>query len=166
MPDYNIYIHAISDNSQNSPTTPWSNRGGTGASGGNNGDGDKNKSNPIGAFSRAVNTLVNPDSLVAQGLSVLQKALPPIAAAFVVVSASEKLASLQCNYLANINGDYRYAHAWNNYQATKNLLFSPVSTIAGAYMESRMRDVEDERRRIQATLLGDSVINSYYGKGV
>lgn len=166
MADYNIYVHTIGGGGsvKSNPTTPWSQR----ADSGNNGDdgglsvGGAN----LASFGKVVGTLTNPDSIVSNALSFTKKALPIVAAAFIVTSAMEKVASLQCNYAAEIHGDYRYAHAWNNYQATKNLLFSPISTMYGAHLESTRRNVEDERRRTQASLLGDSVINSYYGRGV
>ena len=171
MADYNIYVRAIGTGvaSNQSPTTPWSQReDGGGASqtasysGGSSGTGI----NAAFAVTRAAGYAQNPDSIINTGITSIAKALPWVAAAYAVVKLGVSVADNALDFKTIETGSYSSITKWQNFKQSVNNVFHPVSSIVNSYKTNLQWQKENEKLQAQRDLLGDSVINSYTGRGV
>lgn len=171
MADYNIYIHAVpgSPTSVN-PTLPWSNReGGVSSQTTSQSSGGSSSGEGIGAvaaITKASRYAQNPDSIVSGAVSGIAKALPWVAAAYAAVSLAEKVVNTAIEFNELQGGDYGRSIGWKNYLQARANALQPVSASIQSYKTELMWDRENQRLRAQRDLLGDSVINSYTGRGV
>ena len=174
MPDYNIYIHAIgsSGSTSENPTVPWSARQNGGgfsptsskSSGGGNFEGMG--ANVARSITKAASYMQNPDSLVSSGLGVLAKASPWIVAAMAVIKLGESVANNVVEFSAIETGDYTRQVQLNDIKSMMRLVTHPFSTLVQGYKIERQWARENQRLTAERDLLGDSVINSYTGRGV
>lgn len=171
MADYNIYIHAIGTGGAtnenptipwgqkdvSNPTVPWSESQSSG--GGFNGLG-------IGGAARAAALFSNPDSLVGTAISKAMKFVPTIAAAFVVVKTMTKVYETALDFSNIQSGDYGTQINYDNTRQGLHAIFTPVNTLVQIERTKLQNQVDNQRRRGNRELLGDSVINSYTNRGV
>ena len=160
MADYNIYIHsAETGGGISNPTTPWN---ANKEAGGGNSQTESWASN----VSKAAGVVGNPDMLVGMSASKFMKAIPAIAAAYVVCKTASAIYETNINIGSIKSGDYTKVVKLNNFKATVNAITHPFSSTLN-YLKQRIEwDVENERRTLERELLGDSVINSYSNRGV
>lgn len=169
MPDYNIYIHAIGTGSNGggfAPTTPWSQREGgdgttpTQAWGGFGGSG------VAGAIAGASRLISNPDSIVAGATSSVFKSAAYVACAALVVRTVVFIGSKVEDYNALLSGDEVIVRRRQDVLQGINNLFHPFSASINNFKQKVLLQQENDKRVSQRQLLGDSVINSYTGRGV
>ena len=63
-------------------------------------------------------------------------------------------------------GDYRDSVNWSNFKSNLSWLFKPFSTTWNEIQAQNKYRIDDYRKTRQRALLGDSVINSFYDRGV
>ena len=177
MPDYNIYIHAIgtAGSTGENPTVPWSAResgGGafspTSSQSGSSGGGGLGG---VGStFARAITKtagyMQNPDSLVSTGVSMLARVFPWVAVAMAVIKTSESIVNNIVDFSTIETGDYANQVRLNDVKAMMHLVTHPVSTLVQGFKMERQWARENQKLKAQRDLLGDSIINSYTGRGV
>lgn len=151
MADYNIYIRDGRKGSQ-TKTTAWEETEGKTTSWGS-------------AATDAVNAMGNPDSLIAKGVGLL-KAVPYVAAAFVVAKTAQKAFETAHRFQQAESGDYRISVEMGNFRQTINNIFHPFSSTINYNLAQQQYRIEDDRRAQQRQLLGDAVVNQYTGRGV
>lgn len=160
MADYNIYIHSLGgeeENSQTSPfkpnysrqTTPW----------------DMEKDSSFGFVNKT------PEYLTKLGdsggmVKALGKAAPWVLVAIAVVKTAYKITKTVNDFESVRTGDFRASNTFRNYEAGKNALFHPFSTAIQTTKTIQLNQLENQRREIQRELLGDSEINYYTNRGV
>lgn len=175
MPDYNIYIHAIGTGGATNanPTVPWSAREGNGggafsqtqsrSSGANvGGDGF----NAVKTITKAANTAQNPDSIISTAIVGLAKFAPWVAAAYACVKLSTAITDTVLDFQALETGYYGNQVGWQNFKQTISNVFHPFSSSINAHKTQRQWAIENQKLKQQRDLLGDSVINSWTGRGV
>lgn len=159
MPDYNIYIHS-DPNGNSDPTKPWKNGRTATSSKEDGGDGGE-------TAAKVLNTISNPDSLVARGISLVTKAIPYIAVAYAVKHIVDTAISTTLNFNAITSGNYAGKVAYNNFKATLSASLRPFSTTLNYFQYQEQMKVQREKAQLTQELLGESVINSRFGgKGV
>ena len=154
MPDYNIYIHSADTTNQTSPTKAWTT------------DTDSPTKSWQQVFAKGINYAQNPDALVSAGVGFLSKAIPAIAIARLVVNLVDKVITTAVDQYAVDTGDHRRSFLWGNFKANVGVIFRPFGTSFNELKAQRRYAIEDDRRRMNRELLGDSVINSYTNRGV
>lgn len=154
--DYNIYIHSIGSQNNESPTTPWNNDE-------PKGDGTTSWQPSV---SKALSVASNPDSLVSMGVGAIKKAIPAIAVAGMVVGVGMRVYDTALRFTTAGTGDYRATMERQNFKAKMKWVFSPLSTAIEYYANEQAIRLEDDRRAMESRLLGDSVLNSQMGRGV
>lgn len=163
MADYNIYIRAIggtSPNESTNPFVPW----GAEINGGEThtqpwaNQGASSGPDMVG--------IGNTMYLASKGVSAIKKALPIIAAATTVITITDKVLANAMEYSSIVNGDFGAKIERENMRAYFRSMMNPVGTMINEFMANTRVNVENQRRRLQRDLLGDSVINSYTNRGV
>lgn len=169
MADYNIYIHAIGTGNQTAfnPTVPWSQRqesesiAPTQSSGGG-----LSSMGTLGAISRVGAFMSNPNSIVSSAFSKVAKAIPYVAAAYVVVNTLVKGYETAMDFAAIESGDYGIKMEWENQRRILHAITDPIGTQI-QYVKTKMQlKIDNERHRLNRELLGDSVLNSYTNRGI
>ena len=173
MPDYNIYIHAVGGGASNAnPTVPWGAReDGGGASGFPTTSQGGGASSGAGfdaarAITRAAGYAQNPDSIIGSAVSALAKISPYVLAAYAVVKLTITIIDNATEFNALESGDHRSVNAWQNVKTAVGHVFHPVSSWWISYKTEREWSRENSRLTQQRDLLGDSVINTFRGRGV
>lgn len=172
MPDYNIYIRAISGGVGNiNPTVPWSMRDNGGGAGGATTSASSDSLGGAGANAasgiiKATSFMANPDSLIASAITAIGKAFPIAAAAYAVVKLGEAILDNAFDFAVLDSGDYRFQTQWQNFKTGTNIALHPISSSISAFKVEKQWQRENYKRQAQRDLLGDSVINSYTGRGV
>ena len=154
--DYNIYIHSTIDGEPNRNTQPW-----TGS--------ESEPTVPWSAKAEAEDSsfkLMNPSGLAQKGVSSLKKAIPQIAIAFAVLKITDTVVRESAQIEATLYGDYRAQVEYNNFHNKLKWFFNPLGSAWAAAKAETSIWVEDRKRAQNRDLLGDSVINSYTGRGV
>ena len=174
MADYNIYIHAISSgNGASNPTASWSSREDGGFF--NQTMSQDAKTAGIGggagtyfAFQTAKMAAIaqNPDSLISGAFTSIAKAFPIVAAAIAVVKSVEAITDTAIEMTTSETGNHEMSVAWSNFKNGARLLFHPASSALEAFRTERQWQRQNQKLTQQRDLLGDSVINSYTGRGV
>ena len=172
MADYNIYIHAIGTGgaTNENPTVPWSARESGGAfsqtqskSSGDIGGGGINAAQ---AIIKATSFARNPDSAISSAFSSIAKAFPIVAAAYACVKLGEAIVDNCIDFDVIETGNYRTQTEWQNFKSSIKNVFHPISSSIQSYKQTREWNRENYKAKAQRDLLGDSVINSYTGRGV
>ena len=164
MPDYNIYIHSSISASSGDATKPWSSSRSSSTNPWNSDD--SFSSNAIKNVSKVSGVMMNPDGLISQGVGMLIKAVPWIAIAMVVAKIIDRVVSTSTSYNSLETGDYKDTVNWNNFKSTTSWIFRPFSTAWNEIQAQNKYRIDDYRKNQQRALLGDSVINSFYNRGV
>ena len=151
MPDYNIYIRDGSRGSQ-TKTTAWEETEGKTTAWGEK-------------ATETVNAMSNPDSLVSKGVGLL-KAVPYVAAAFMVAKLAQKAFETAHQFQVAETGDYRMTVEMGNFKQTISNIFHPFSSTINYNLAQQQYRIENDRRAQQRELLGDAIINQYTGRGV
>ena len=154
MMDYNIYIGCIGEQSEGSPTTPWNPQRRT----------ETQAWQP--SATKAINSLGNPDGLVSEGVSALTKAIPWVAVALLVTKVGTKVYDTALEFSTAETGDYRATMERRNFKAALSWITSPFSNALNYMKAQQGIRIEDQKREEHRKLLGDSEINSLYGRGV
>ena len=152
MPDYNIYLHAEFGGS-GSKTKPFDSSKSSATStkdSGGNGE----------TVASIINTISNPDSLVAKGVSTVAKAVPYVLVAMAVIGLVDKTVSTVQQFQAINSGNYYYMTQYNNFKTTLKAAFRPFSTTLNFIKYQEEMRVQKERLQLNQELLGDSIINS------
>ena len=158
MADYNIYIHSMDGEgggaSQNgtptfNPTAPW----GSQESGGGSSD------------SRQLSKQTPNFMADTKKAGSLSKAAPWLATAIAVVKTAYSISKTVVEFTSIQTGDFRMANNFHNYESTKHAIFHPVSTTIQTLKSMKLNQIENQRREIQRSLLGDSEINRYSNRG-
>ena len=155
MADYNIYIHSMDGEgggaSQNgtptfNPTAPW------GSQGGENESEQLSKQTP---------------NFMADAKKTMKVAMknPWIAVAYAVVKSAYEIQKTAAEFSVIETGDFGLVNTIANYEAKKNLIFHPVSHAIQTLKTIKMNQVENRRREMQRSLLGDSDVNTYSNRG-
>ena len=154
MMDYNIYIRSIGEQSEGSPTTPW----------------NPQRRSETQAWqpsaTKTINSLGNPDGMVNAGVSAITKALPWVAVAYAVVKIGTKVYDASLEFSTAETGDYRATLERRNFKAALSWITSPFSNALNYMRAQQGIRIEDQKREEHRKLLGDSEINSLYGRGV
>ena len=172
MPDYDIYIHAIGGSSSENPTVPWSARESGGSNAGfptspqGGGSVSKEGFNAAMAITKAAGYAQNPDSIIGSAVSGLAKISPYVLAAYAVVKLTVTIIDNATEFNALESGDHRSVNAWQDVKTTVGHVFHPVSSWWNSYKTEKQWSRESARQSQQRALLGDSVINSFRGRGV
>lgn len=175
MADYNIYIHAIGTGggTNDNPTVPWSQRGQDGSGGAFSQTQSKTSgsvgaagNNAAHAIIRAASYAQNPDSLVSSAITAIGKAFPIAAAAYACVKLGEAIIDNVIEFGVIESGDYRFQTGWNNAKRSIHNVFHPISSSVESAKIQRQWEKENKKLQAQRDLLGDSVINSYTGRGI
>lgn len=158
MADYNIYIHSMDGEgggaSQNgtptfNPTAPW---GSQESSSGGSDSQQLSKESP--------NFIAD-----AKKAGRFAKAAPALAAAYGVVKTVYSISKTVAEFISIETGDFRTTTAFQNYESIKSAVFHPISTTIQITKSVKLNDIENQRREIQRSLLGDSKINRYSNRG-
>lgn len=158
MADYNIYIHSMDGEgggaSQNgtptfNPTAPWGSQESGGA----------------GSDTQQISKQTPNFMADAKKTSTVAKAAPWLAAAIAVVKTAYSITKTIENFRVIESGDFRSTNAFENYESVKNAVFHPVSTTLQIYKVTKLNQIENQRREMQRSLLGDSDINRYSNRG-
>lgn len=171
MPDYNIYIHAVGGSPNENPTVPWGAREGGGSSVGfptssKSGSATKEGFNAAMAITKAAGYAQNPDSIIGSAVSGLAKISPYVLAAYAVVKLTITIIDNATEFNALESGDHRSVNAWQDVKTAVGHVFHPVSSLINSLKTERQWSRESYRQSQQRDLLGDSVINSFRGRGV
>jgi len=170
MPDYNIYIHANSSSPASNPTTPWgqggSNDGGQSNTMSASGSFEKEGASVIRTITKAAGYAQNPDSLIGTAITKIATVIPWVAAAYAVVKLGETVIDNVLDFSVVETGDYTGQVAWQNFKAATSVVFHPVSSVVQMFKTERKWARQNQRAKMERDLLGDSVINSYMGRGV
>ena len=173
MPDYNVYIHAIGTGGATNvnPTVPWSAREGN--VGGAFSQTQSQSSFSVGGgyqatriVTRLANTAQNPDSIVSTAIVALAKVAPWVAAAYACVKLGVAITDTVLDFQALETGYYGNQVGWQNFKQTINNVLHPFSSNINAHKTQRQWAIENQKLKQQRDLLGDSVINSWAGRGV
>ena len=158
MPDYNIYIHSAetTSNKPTSPTVAWKKEEQQNTQTSSWG----NTAAQIGGF------VANPDSLVQMGFSAVMKAIPYVVIAKLVIDTGIKVYETALDFITIRTGNYAESIKWNNIKSFVSGMMRPFSSAINEYKQNAYNSVENDRRIKQLELLGDSVINSYFNRGV
>lgn len=159
--DYNIYIHTVSQGGNESPTIPWQLK----TTGNENGAVAGGEFSPSTAVKEGASFLRNPDSLIA---GVMSTAIGKLGVGALIVKVianiTDKAITMYQSYAAPASGDYKFQIAYNNFKAGIQSVMHPFST----GLQAQMRDLQIRKENLaneqQRLLLGDSVINSQYGR--
>ena len=164
MADYNIYIHSSITASSGEATKPWS----SGKSSSNTpwGSGDSLASKITQNVSKVSGVMMNPDSLISQGIGFIAKAVPWVALVYVVAKTIDKVASTCLNYDVLETGDYRSSIDYNNFKSQMSWVFKPFSNAWNEMQAQNKYRIDDYKKSQQRQLLGDSVINASTNRGV
>ena len=164
MPDYNIYIHSSITASSGEATKPWS----SGKSSSNSpwGVDESLASKLTQNVSKVSGVMLNPDSLISQGIGAIAKAVPWVALVYVVAKTIDKVATTCINYGVLETGDYRDSINYNNFKSQFSWLYKPFSNAYNEMQAQNKFRIDDYRKLQQRQLLGDSVINTYTNRGV
>ena len=167
MPDYTIYIKTMGIITQDGPTQPWSSSGGTGqnqtsAWQGGGGTSEPPSDSPLTTFTPAA--IVGKATASMAGIGPIAAVV--VAAATVVVKAGFKVFETALDFHDINTGDPALTIRYGNLRNTANGIFSPISSHLQEIRYRNIENVENDRRRKQLELLGDSVINSWAARGV
>lgn len=175
MADYNIYIHAIGTGgaTNQSPTTPWSQKS-EGESGGafsqtqsqTSGNVGGGGFNAVKAITKAASVAQNPDSVISAAFVAAAKFVPWVAAAYACVRLGVAIADNVLEFQALETGYYGNQIKWQDWKQGVRNIFHPFSSGINALKTQRQWAIENQKLTQQRDLLGDSVINSYTGRGV
>lgn len=158
MADYNIYIHSMDGEgggaSQNgtptfNPTAPW---GSQESSGGGSDSQQLSRQTP--------NFIAD-----TKKAGSFAKVAPALAAAYGAVKTIYSVTKTTAEFSAIETGDFRLVIAFQNYESLKNAVFHPVSTTIQTFKTIKLNQIENQRKEIQRSLLGDSEINRYSNRG-
>jgi len=159
MPDYNIYIHSMGNGGSRpqNPTVPWKKE-------------EKESSTPTVSWKDAVSQIGgivnNPDSLVHIGVSAVMKAIPYVVIAKLVIDTATRIYETALDFKTIRTGDYAESLEWNRVKTIFSGMMSPFSTGLNEWKIAVRNSIENDRRIKKLELLGDSVINSYFKRGV
>ena len=138
--DYNIYIHNVEESKPTTPKkpkdTPTKPKD----------DQDQEEKLDLKQFS----------------LGAIAKAVPAVAAAIAVLKVIDGLVGQYLPFQAQMTGDYRATMAYQNFHQGMNLATKPFSGAWGIFRQKELWKVENERRRMNAELLGDTEINKIW----
>jgi len=162
MADYNIYIHSAISSSTGDATKPWWNSNPFISTRKD----DDFSSQVLKGIQKTGNTIMNPDGLITQGVSMIAKAVPWIAIAYAIIKIGNQIYETATDYTSMETGDYRAKVDFQNARATVRRFFMPFSSSINAFRNEREYAIQDEKKRESRMLLGDSVINSYSNRGV
>ena len=158
MADYNIYIHSMDGEgggaSQNgtptfNPTAPW----GSQESGGGGSDSQQlSKESP---------------NFIADAKKTAKVAMknPWIAVAYAIIKTAYTITKTVSEFDSIQTGNFRMTNNFHNYEAAKSAVFHPISTTIQTLKTMQLNKIEDQRREMQRSLLGDSEINRYSNRG-
>lgn len=163
MPDYNIYIHSAISSSSGEATKPWTSKSSSLFPWNSE---DSLSSNIAKTMSKASGVMMNPDGIISQGVSMLAKAIPWVAIAIIVAKVADKIITTCTSYNALETGDYRDSVNYSNFKANLSWLFKPASTAWNEVQAQNKYRIENYKLSQQRALLGDSVVNSFYDRGV
>ena len=133
--DYNIYIHNVEETKPTTPKKPKEDKP------------TKPKDEGVDNFN---------------GVLALAKSLPIVAGAIAVAKMADNLIGQYLPFQAQLTGDYRSAMAYSNFKNALNYGLHPFSGTWGVYQQKELWRVENERRRMNAELLGDTEINKIW----
>lgn len=154
MPDYNIYIHSDPSVSDGDRTKPWRS--------GKTPTAPKEEGNAGETTANILNTISNPDSLVARGIELVRKGIPYIAVAF-AVKILDNAISTTLNFNAITSGNYSGQTAYNNFKATLSAGLRPFLTTLNYFQYQEQIKVQRQKAELSQSLLGESIINSRFG---
>ena len=97
-----------------------------------------------------------------KGILALAKAFPLVVGAIAVAKTVDNLIGQFLPFQAQMTGDYRSAMAYSNFKNALNYGLHPFSGTWGVYQQKELWKVENERRRMNAELLGDTEINKIW----
>lgn len=171
--DYNIYVHAdnATTTSPTAPwvggstpqTTPWEAQADVGNIGGE-----------LTSGAQKVAGLMTANNLTSiggtGGIMGFLKANPYIAAVMIVAAAviktTDKIITFTTDTKALALGDYSKQTEYNNFKASTNALFHPISTALNRMRFDFEINRKNQKAALERELLGDSFINQYTGRGV
>ena len=154
MADYNIYIHSLGGETQQSQTTPWNQN-------------ENGQMQPWKSTDESINKNESPENLANAGkVASIAKVAPWVAIAFAVVKTAYSITKTTAEFVALETGDFRVTNAFHDYEAGKNAIFHPISNTVQSIKTLRINRIENQRREMQRSLLGDSEINYYTNRGV
>lgn len=159
--DYNIYIHSVSANGNQSPTSPWQlqsdDSNGEIVSGGG--------FSPSSTVKKAGAFLSNPDSLIGK---VMATGVGKLGVAAVIISTiirlTDKAITMYQSYAAPASGDYKFQIEYNNFKQTMHNVMTPFSTEIQRQQAELQIKKEKLANEQQMQLLGGTMINSPYGR--
>ena len=173
MADYNIYIHAIGTGggTSDNPTIPWSQRGENGNGGAFSQTESQTGSlqwgnNAAKSIIRAASFAQNPDSLISSAITAIGKAFPIAAAAYACVKLGEAIIDNVVQFGTIESGDYTNQTNWNNIKKGVQMMLHPISSAVEISKMQNQWARDNKKLQAQRDLLGDSVINSYTGRGI
>lgn len=156
MPDYNIYIHSDPSISNGDRTKPWRS--------GQTPTAPKESESESGqTATNILNTISNPDSLVARGIGLVTRAIPYIAVAYAGKHLIDSAVSTTLNFNAIASGNYSGQTAYNNFKATLSASLRPFSTTLNYFQYQEQIKVQRQKAELSQSLLGESIINSRFG---
>ena len=176
MADYNIYIRNVGGGNQivgggngvaqTSPTTPWQES----AFGGQQ-DFAETASWVMSAGRTMASALKNPAQAVQGGAQRAGKdsVIVSVAAAVITLVAKtiDQGLTIYNDMHSQITGNYGSKVRYDNFKANFTAgIFNPVDTAINEWKAQLGFTIENQKRSQQRELLGDSIINSYSGRGI
>lgn len=159
MADYNIYIHngTLGGQKERNQTVAWT----------------PNEAQQTSAWVSKTQqqdfqggNFASPVAIAAGTFSPLARSIPFVASAIVAVRFGIKTLELANEFSILDTGDYSFQIEWNNIRAELRALSNPVGTLISIDKMQRQIRNENAKRRIERDLLGDSILNTYLGRGV
>lgn len=160
MPDYNIYIHSDSQTGTTNPTMAWKNNSPTLPFGGDDFNLDESTVDRLAAQG------IQPNELSGYGKFALAKMSPYIAAFMVVAKVIDKVMTTASEYHTMLSGDARFQTGLNDAKSLMQEVLSPGSAAFQMFKLQTTIRLQNAKSEMQRELLGDSVINSYAGRGI
>ena len=144
MMDYNIYIRSIGEQSEGSPTTAW----------------NPERQSETQAWQP-------PETKTINSLGNRKGTVGAVVAAFILVTKlGMKVYDNALEFTTAETGDYRATMERRNFKAAMSWITSPFSNALNYMKAQQGIRIEDQKREEHRKLLGDSEINSLYGRGV
>ena len=154
MADYNIYIHSDGFGNNRKPTQPWEE------------DDASNFSDNAARFvQKAANTAQSPDSLMSGAMGKVMKAVPWLAAAYLVLKLTDSVITTANSFITTETGDYRFQTEYNNFRNTLKAAFQPFQTTVSIFQTKQRIRIENQKSDLNRMLYSDSIVNgnTFYG---
>lgn len=154
MADYNIFIRTDNSNEQKFQTSPWKEE-------------KQQQTSPWKInVQQAMNTAQNPDSLISQGISMIQRAVPAIAIAYAAIKLTDYVITAVDSFFVSPYGDQRFNTNYNNFKVGVRTVLNPFGSTINALKQNQNMKIENQKREQHLELMGDTEINRMHHYGV